>query len=386
MRKIALYTTIIAIASIVLSCQKASVQAVAEDSGMIFTSSLAPVRSHFAPGSTSILEWDDDDRVMVCSVYEKDGNDDELPNIDKWATTTWEAMTAKVDPYNRCLATFRSNKARKDWVGGDDDSKTGKFAFHAFYPASNFSPEIISIDNAPLYGSDALVNNPMWIKAYVSNNQYDSDFGRYQLCYDYASGFYYTRDQIISGTQIAFNNFKPRNAMLSFTVSTDETPFDVRYIVVGVVDKTDTYPAYHIAGDCLMSQYGDVRNVEYVQGYDPETYSLSDNIWISSYYDEPLFTIGSSANENPINVVIIPSPSPLSWAANPEVEGLSDPDNTPVTLKITAYNSQDIPMVAGTITSPNGFRAGKKYNFTLKLTSLMNPSAGNAGDYTEEEW
>ncbi|MBR6001393.1 MAG: hypothetical protein IK045_00835 [Bacteroidales bacterium] len=390
MRKTALYTTIIAIASIVLSCQKGSVQPAIEDNGMLFTSSLPAVRSHFAPGSTSVLEWDNDDRAAVCSIYAFDGNGDELSNPDKILTQTWESMSAEVNTNNKREATFRSNKARKAWVGGDDDSKTGQFAFLAFYPATNFTSELVTADDESFYGS--AFNNSMWIRANVPSTQYLDDFGRGQICYDFAReaaempNYLYGRDQIIAGSRtVAFDNFKPRNAMLSFTLSTDETPFEVREIMVEAVG--DPGFDYRISGDCLLSQYGDIRNAGLVPGYNPDSYGYSNTIWVYSRGTQGyIFEIGPTPNEIPFNVVIIPSPERISWAENPEADGLPDPDNTPITIKISALDTHSIPLVAGTITSPNGFRAGKKYNFTLKLTSLLNPSAGNAGDYTEEEW
>ena len=309
-----------------------------EGERMVFSADLNPsVKSSFANDGKTLV-WDEEDRVCVGSVKVLSETSFEDPFV-------FDCMPVDIDGNNPSKASFLSYKKRSYWVGGENGTEGSLYAFFALYPAS--------VAGNPQVVKDSDEN--IWIPVEISRHQDGKHFGRYQVCWDFAAdaeeymNYAYTREQILGGQTVTFNNFRPLSTVLNFNMIFDPNEAnltsDIAIKTIRIYSHWDaTYGFSQIAGAGAVSPAGVLMPASEVNGL---TNASSNDMVID--LTEPV-VVGSSVSEYVLASIF------------PSVRAASS------TLDFEAYDEDGNLRLEGSATSPStGFVSGKKYTFTVNM-------------------
>ena len=299
-----------------------------EGERMVFSADLGgdAVKSTFAENGRD-LYWETSDRVFVLSANLSDGSSVSEPSLP-----------VSIDTQNKAKASILSAKKRSYWVGGDSGNEEDLYSFVALYPASAARSATLFIDES---------SYKPWMPVTVPVAQDGVHFGQSQICAD-VTGTRYTREDILGGETVQFNNFQPLTALLNFNMSSAGDPVMIKKIRISSHFDVETGTSAYLAGAAAISEAGALVPASAEPVLSGES-STSIEITLPSPVEM------GSAEGSRIFASILPSVAAGSYKL--EFEAFDAEGN----LRLQS-NEESL------VTSPeDGFLPGKKYTFTVAM-------------------
>lgn len=362
---------------------------------MTFRAYASPVSKSYLSSSDDYTEnegtlyWDNSDRVGILSIY-LNNEDEEFASrfnaywsslaadypadgsyigltVDKYITSA--VTTVVPDTDQSTVATLYSSVAKEDWFANSDEAVEGKKAYYDFvgiYPMSS-DPEFRIVAKRPsgkiLLGIP--VNN-------VSSVQYYADgFGKYHVCMDNGLDTtdeeefgLYTMSGVLAGSEpVSFNDFSPLTALLQFDIRSDSSnPVMLQNLRIHS-ENNDVM----LAGEAYVISNGPIK---YIYQYDGSRVSEI----LLDLHDGNYPAITNTSDGKVYSVVVLPSykhgiPYDGSYVDASEYDFLSSYGGE--TLVFEGYDVFGQKVFEAKKVMPEyGFESGKRYCFTLELTTV----------------